>query len=75
MRREDIVALKIAGLFVLGGAGMAAGLFVISLLIQVKPSALHTGMAVTVAAFTVWGLVESVRYKLRAPNRNRGNFQ
>jgi hypothetical protein len=72
MRREDIVALKILGLFVLGGTAMAAGLFLISLLIRATPSALRIGMAVSVAAFTVMGLVVSVRYKLWSSKRSRG---
>jgi len=70
MRRDVLVAVKLVGMFALGGMFVAAGLLLLSVVLPVRPDALRIGMAVTVATFTVMGLVVSLRYLLGALRRS-----
>ncbi len=65
MRRRGSIALAIVGAFALGGAVVAGGLFLLSLVLPLDPLRLRIGMVLCIAGFAVMGLVASVRYLLR----------
>jgi len=75
MRRDDVAALKIVGVGVLGGLAVATGLLVLSLLIRADSLRLRVAMFLSLLAFTILGLVASARYRLGASRRNRSHVQ
>ena len=69
MLKRHLAVLKILGTGVLGGIAVATGLLLLSLVMPVNQRALHIGMGLAVAAFTLLGLMAAGRYVLGASRR------
>jgi hypothetical protein len=73
--QNAILALRVLGIFVLGGIAMAAFTFGVSLLISVDTLHLYVAMFVSVLGFSVIGLFYSAIFFVRISRRSRTLFK